>query len=79
MMANHTAISGLFDRCVKQYDKLRSRCAFLENYRQEPLFSQNLDEFDDAREVVVALSDEYKAAETEDYTKWGMNTMTPSM
>lgn len=72
MMANHTAIAGLFDRCVKQYDRLRSRNAFLENYRQEPMFAQNLDEFDDAREVVVALSDEYKAAETEDYAKWGV-------
>ncbi|CAK0889941.1 unnamed protein product [Prorocentrum cordatum] len=72
MMANHTAISQLFDRCVKQYDKLRSRNAFLENYRQESLFADSLDEFDHARERVVSLSDEYKAAETEDYIKWGL-------
>lgn len=72
MMANHTGISQLFDRCVKQYDKLRSRNAFLENYRQEPLFSDSLDEFDHAKEVVVSLSDEYKAAETDDYIKWGL-------
>merc|ERR1711879_533317 len=72
MMANHTAICQLFDRCVKQYDKLRSRNALLENYRQEPLFSDSLDEFDHAKEVVVSLSDEYKAAETEDYIKWGL-------
>jgi len=74
MMANHTAIAGLFDRCVKQYDKLRSRNAFLENYRHEPMFSDSLAEFDDSREVVVALSDEYKAAETEDYAKWGIGS-----
>mmetsp|Transcript_80023 Transcript_80023/g.172958 ORF Transcript_80023/g.172958 Transcript_80023/m.172958 type:complete len:415 (+) Transcript_80023:49-1293(+) len=37
MLANHTSISQLFDRCVKQYDKLRSRNAFLENYRQESM------------------------------------------
>lgn len=74
MMSNHTSICQLFDRCVKQYDKLRSRSAFLENYRQEPMFSDNLDEFDQAREVVVSLSDEYKAAETEDYIKWGLLT-----
>merc|ERR1711879_852419 len=72
MMANHTAICQLLDRCVKQYDKLRSRNAFLENYRQEAMFSDSLDEFDHAKEVVVSLSDEYKAAETEDYIKWGL-------
>merc|ERR1712070_1343461 len=72
MMANHTAICQLFDRCVKQYEKLRSRNAFLENYRQEALFSDSLDEFDHAKEVVVALSEEYKAAEKEDYIKWGL-------
>merc|ERR1719482_1561020 len=72
MMANHTAICQLFDRCMKQYDKLRSRNAFLENYRQEALFSDNLDEFDNAKEVVVSLSEEYKAAEKEDYIKWGL-------
>jgi len=72
MMANHTAISQLFDRCIKQYEKLRSRNAFLENYRQEPMFADGLDEFDDAQEVVKSLSDEYKAAESEDYIKWGL-------
>merc|ERR1719379_3390822 len=72
MMANHTAICQLFDRCVKQYDKLRSRNAFLENYRQEPMFSDGLEEFDRAKEVVVSLSQEYQAAESEDYIKWGL-------
>eukprot|EP00930_Biecheleria_cincta_P036191 TRINITY_DN24830_c0_g1_i1.p1 TRINITY_DN24830_c0_g1~~TRINITY_DN24830_c0_g1_i1.p1 ORF type:complete len:469 (+),score=78.47 TRINITY_DN24830_c0_g1_i1:99-1505(+) len=72
MMANHTAICQLFDRCVKQYEKLRSRNAFLDNYRQESMFSDSLDEFDNAKEVVVSLSDEYKAAESEDYIKWGL-------
>lgn len=72
MMANHTGISQLFDRVVKQYDKLRSRNAFLDNYRQEALFCDSLDEFDNAKEVVVSLSEEYKAAEREDYIKWGL-------
>lgn len=67
MLANHTSVVNLFDRCVKQYDKLRSRNAFLENYRQEAIFANNLDEFDDSRDAVVALSDEYKAAESDDY------------
>merc|ERR1712203_989200 len=72
MMANHTAICQLFDRCLKQYEKLRSRNAFLENYRQEPMFSDGLEEFDHAKEVVASLSEEYKAAESEDYIKWGL-------
>ena len=72
MLANHTAIHALFDRCVKQYDKLRSRNAFLENYRQESIFADSLDEFDDAREVVTSLSEEYRAAEGEDYVS-GVN------
>eukprot|EP00933_Yihiella_yeosuensis_P029668 TRINITY_DN23300_c0_g1_i1.p1 TRINITY_DN23300_c0_g1~~TRINITY_DN23300_c0_g1_i1.p1 ORF type:complete len:467 (+),score=67.06 TRINITY_DN23300_c0_g1_i1:103-1503(+) len=72
MMANHSSISQIFDRSVKQYDKLRSRNAFLENYRQESMFSDSLDEFDHAREVVASISDEYKAAESEDYIKWGL-------
>eukprot|EP00916_Digyalum_oweni_P005056 GHVL01008994.1.p1 GENE.GHVL01008994.1~~GHVL01008994.1.p1 ORF type:complete len:474 (+),score=84.91 GHVL01008994.1:23-1444(+) len=71
MMANHTAIHALFDRCVKQHDMLRRRNAFLDNYRREAMFSDNLDEFDNSREVVVSLTDEYKAAEREDYVKWG--------
>lgn len=72
MLANHTSISQLFDRCIKQYEKLRSRNAFLENYRHEDMFKDGLDEFDDAEEVLKSLSDEYKAAETEDYIKWGL-------
>jgi tubulin gamma len=71
MLANHTAIHALFDRCVKQYDKLRSRNAFLENYRQEAIFADSLEEFDDAREVVTSLSEEYRAAEGEDYVSGG--------
>ena len=67
MLANHTGINTLFDGCVKQYDKLRSRNAFLENYRQESMFADSLDEFDDAREVVTSLSQEYTAAESDDY------------
>lgn len=71
MMANHTAIAQLFSRCLSQYDKLRSRNAFLENYRQESMFSDNLDEFDYSKSVVESLTQEYKAAEGEDYIKWG--------
>ena len=53
------------------YDKLRKKGAFLDMYRKEPMFRDDLDEFDSSREVVQSLIDEYKAAETEEYVHWG--------
>lgn len=76
MLANHTGMSQLFVRLLKQYDTIRKRNAFLENYRKEPIFSENLDEFDDARETVASLIDEYKACQRPDYLDYGMNTGT---
>jgi tubulin gamma len=71
MLANHTSIGGLFGRTLKQYDRLRSRNAFLEQYRRENMFSDGLDEFDNARETVKALQDEYAACQGPDYVNWG--------
>ena len=51
MLANHTNISSLFERTLKQYDKLRKKEAFLEQFRKEDMFSDSLEEFDDSREV----------------------------
>ena len=73
MLANHTCVAQLFAKTVMQYDRIRKRNAFIDNYRKEPIFADNLDEFDNAREVVVNLRDEYKAAESADYVSWGMN------
>lgn len=61
----------LFGRVVMNYDKLRKKGAFLDMYRKEPMFRDDLDEFDSSREVVQSLIDEYKAAETEEYVHWG--------
>lgn len=49
MLANHTSMAQLFATTVNQYDKLRKRNAFLEQYRKEPMFESDLDEFDSAR------------------------------
>jgi len=49
MIANHTSMAQLFGRTISQYDKLRKRNAFLDQYRKEPMFAENLDEFDSAR------------------------------
>lgn len=72
MLANHTSIGSLFQRACSQFDKLRKREAFLEQFRKEPMFADSLDEFDDAREVIQSVIDEYAAAEREDYVTYGM-------
>jgi len=72
MLANHTSMAELFDRLLKQYDRIRKRNAFLDNYRKEPMFRENLDEFDDSRETVQQLVDEYKACEKPNYVDFGL-------
>jgi len=71
MLANHTSMAELFDRLLNQYDVIRKRNAFLDNYRREPMFENNLEEFDSAREVVQSLIDEYRACERKDYVDFG--------
>lgn len=67
MLANHTSISTLFRRIVMQYEKMRKRNAYLDQYKKEAPFAEGLGEFDEAREVVNGLIGEYEAAEREDY------------
>ncbi|KAF2452938.1 Tubulin/FtsZ, GTPase domain-containing protein [Lineolata rhizophorae] len=67
MLANHTGIATLFKRITFQYDRLRKRNAFLEQYKREAPFSDGLSEFDEARAVVQDLIHEYEDAEEADY------------
>ena len=53
MLANHTNIGSLFDRIIKQYNKLRNRNAFVDNYRKEAMFKDTMDEFDDSKYFIV--------------------------
>ena len=69
MLANHTSIRHLFSRCLNQYDRLMRRRAFLDNYEKHTMFAEDLSEFDDSREVVEQLAEEYKACESPDYIK----------
>lgn len=71
MLANHTGISTLFKRIVFQYDRLRKRNAFLEQYKREEPFRDGLGQFDEAREVVMELIKEYEDAETASYLSGG--------
>jgi len=76
MLANHTSIRHLFSKCLGQYEKLRKKQAFLDNYRKFPMFADNdLSEFDESREIIEGLVDEYKACESPDYIKWGMEDL----
>merc|ERR1712000_160630 len=70
MLANHTSIQSLFRKTLNQFDKLRSKNAFINNYTSEAIFSDGLDEFDNSREVVQCLVDEYKAMESPDYVNF---------
>merc|ERR1712200_198590 len=73
MLANHTSINSLFERVLRDYDKLRKREAFIDQFRKYPMFQDNLDEMDESREVVQQLVEEYGAARRPDYLSWGMN------
>lgn len=46
---------------------MRKRNAFMEGYKKTAPFSENLNEFDEARQVVADLIGEYEAAEDADY------------
>ena len=61
----------LFERCLRQYEKLRKREAFLDQFKKMNMFKDNLDEFDASREVLQQLIDEYHAATTPEYISWG--------
>lgn len=70
MMANHTGVSALFNRALAQYDKLKKRNAFLDQFRRETMFQDDLTELDSARDTVDCLVQEYEAATQVDYRHW---------
>jgi len=71
MLANHTSIASLFKRMIDQFDRLRRRNAFMEQYKKEKIFENSLVEFDDARATAEELLKEYKACESADYITYG--------
>ncbi|XP_075149708.1 tubulin gamma-1 chain [Haematobia irritans] len=70
MLANHTSICSLFERALGQYDKLKKRGAFLDQFRREDIFKDDLSELDDSRDVVDCLVQEYEAATQPNYLNW---------
>ncbi|KAH0976413.1 hypothetical protein GBA52_026132 [Prunus armeniaca] len=76
MLASHTSIRHLFSKCLSQYLMLRKKQAFLDYYWKFPMFAENdLSEFDESREILESLVEEYKACESPDYIKWGMEVI----
>jgi tubulin gamma len=71
MLANNTCVRVLFKRAIDEFEKLRSRGAFLNQYKSQEGFE--LSEFDDAKDVVERLSEEYEACERPDYLNWSAN------
>lgn len=45
----------LFKRMIDQFDRLRKRNAFIDQYKKEKIFENGLEEFDDARYVASLL------------------------
>lgn len=68
-LANHSCMSVLLDTMLQEYDRIRSRNAFLDNYRKE-FFSNSLDELDASRETVESLAEEYRACAQPDYVQY---------
>ncbi|KAJ1952419.1 gamma-tubulin [Dispira parvispora] len=67
MLANNTNIASLFKRTLDQYDRLRKRNAFLDQFRREQMFANDLSEFDESRDIVQDLINEYRACQSPDY------------
>ncbi|KAF7694678.1 Tubulin gamma chain [Cucumispora dikerogammari] len=63
-LINSTGIVGLLERTLGDFDKLKSRGAFIEMYKG---FDTDLSEFDISRNKVQAVVEEYKRAEKADY------------
>eukprot|EP00767_Chilomastix_cuspidata_P007430 gnl/Chilomastix_cuspidata/811.p1 GENE.gnl/Chilomastix_cuspidata/811~~gnl/Chilomastix_cuspidata/811.p1 ORF type:complete len:450 (+),score=198.09 gnl/Chilomastix_cuspidata/811:1277-2626(+) len=67
MLANHSSMHYIFGRALQQFDRQYQKQAFLQKFRDESMFSDSLEEFDDAREICQSIRDEYRATESPEY------------
>jgi len=75
MLANNTCMRVLFKRAVDEFDTLKKRGAFINQYKSQEGF--DMGEFDDARESVQCLADEYLLCESSDYLNWDGQSKPP--
>ena len=67
LIANDTNISTFFERNARQFDKLMGRRAYIDGYLKAKVFQDSLVEFQDSREVLEQLTDQYKTINQPDY------------
>ena len=51
LLANHTSIAPLIQRTLSQFDKPFKKGAFLNQYKQYPLFADSIEEFKESRYI----------------------------
>ena len=57
----------MFRRGTEQFDRLRKRNAFLDQYRRHEIFADNLEMFNETRSAVGSIMDEYALIENPEY------------
>jgi tubulin gamma len=61
---NHTSVKNTLTEILTHYDLLRKRNAFLNNYLKEFDFQNGLKIFENARETILSVIEEYNKADT---------------
>lgn len=68
LLSNNTSIVTLFKKVISQYDRLMRRLAFIESYKRYDNEGFDIvDEFQESRDMVELLIDEYTASESMSY------------
>lgn len=67
LLGNNTGFARALKKICVQFDRLKSRKAFVDMYRKEGAVGEDLAEFDEARESVQWIIDEYQACELNTY------------
>ncbi len=52
MLANHTSIRHLFNRCLRLYEGMAKRQSYLHNYKEYEMFQRTVDKPSDKGEKV---------------------------
>jgi tubulin gamma len=77
MICYLSPLPQLFERVIKEFDLLYKKLAFIDSYRKEKMFADGLEEFDESREVVASLVEEYQACEQDSYPQYGSSGAGP--
>jgi len=70
MLANHTSVSTLFHRAAIDFDKMKKRNAYIDQFKKTDMFKDSLEEFDISRQVVGKLIEEYQMATKPEYLNY---------